>query len=132
MRAPSHPTSRSHSRLLCTGLAVAGLALAAPAGAQTPPDLTVCDGVTCDDVQGAVCSAAGFKVTLTDFTAPSTSSSGEATYTYEICSPAAGVCDGLVRFGESCLDNDFCRRKGQNEDPPPPAAASAPPTPSAA
>lgn len=101
-------------RLLCTGLAFATLAVQAQ---TTPPDLSVCDGVDCSNVQNSVCSAAGFRITLTGFTPANTSSNGSATYTYQICSPAAGVCNGTVRNGEACLDNSFCRRKGQNEDP---------------
>ena len=49
-------------------LAIGGLA--APAGAQvTPPDLSVCDGVDCDNLQESICSAAGFKITLKSFIA---------------------------------------------------------------
>ncbi|HKV09694.1 MAG TPA: hypothetical protein VJ725_16250 [Thermoanaerobaculia bacterium] len=105
----------SRSRLF---LAVACLSLAAvPVLSQvTPPDLSVCDGVTCDNLPSSVCSAAGFKITLTGFTEPSTNNNGSATYTYQICSPAAGVCNGAVRNGESCLDNSFCQKKGQAED----------------
>ena len=106
--------------LLCTGAAAAGLVLAAaPAGAQstTPPDLSVCDGVGCDTVQDSVCSAAGFEISLVDFTPGSASDGGAASFTYEICSPAPGVCSGTVRPGQACLDHDFCRRQGPNEDP---------------
>ena len=111
MSAPSFLRKR------CISAAVLALAAAA-AGAQVqPPDLTVCDGVTCDTLQDSVCSSAGFKITLTDFTAGNTSTDGSASYTYEVCSPAAGVCDGLLRFGEACLDNGFCQRKGQATDP---------------
>ena len=107
-------TSHCKTWLLCTSLAIATVA----ANAQvTPPDLTVCDGVDCDNVQSSICSAAGFRISLTGFTPPNTSSNGSATYTYQICSPAAGVCNGTVRNGEACLDNDFCKRKGQDEDP---------------
>lgn len=104
---------------LFLGVAVACLALAAaPAGAQvTPPDLSVCEGINCDNLQTAVCSAAGFKITLTGFTEPSTNNNGSATYTYQICSPALGLCNGTARPGEACSDNNFCRRKGQVEDP---------------
>jgi hypothetical protein len=98
---------------------VAGLVFATvPGNAQTtPPDLTVCDGVNCDSLQSSICSAAGFKITLTSFTPPNTNNNGSATYTYQICSPALGVCNGTVRNGESCSDNNFCKKKGQDEDP---------------
>jgi hypothetical protein len=43
--------------------------------------------------------------------------SGGGTYTYQICNPSAGICNGTVRNGESCLDNTFCQSEGQNTDP---------------
>ena len=112
-------TNQLRTWLLCTGLAVAGLLLAtAPASAQpVPPDLTVCDGVNCDNVQSSICSDGGFKITLTGFTPPNTNTNGTATYTYQVCSPALGVCNGTLRSGESCSDNGFCQRKGQATDP---------------
>lgn len=110
--------NRTKTGLLCMGLVAAGLLLAAPSGAQVaPPDLTVCDIVNCDNVQSSICSAAGFKISLTGFTPPNTNTNGVATYTYQICSPAAGVCNGALRAGESCMDNGFCQRKGQSVDP---------------
>ena len=65
---------------------------------------------------GSVCKA-GFRVTLTNFVEPSTSNGGSAIYTYQVCSPVAGVCTGTARPGESCLDNSYCQKQGQNENP---------------
>lgn len=76
-----------------------------------------CSGVDCDALPTSLCDPGGFSVTQTGYTAASSDNNGTATYTYRICSPAAGVCDGTVRFGESCLDDDFCKKKGQNQDP---------------
>ncbi|MGH6802188.1 MAG: hypothetical protein ACREC3_02325 [Methyloceanibacter sp.] len=86
-------------------LALGGLAV--PAGAQniTPPDLGVCDGVEACDAPENVCKA-GFDVTLTGFTPAAQSNTGKATYTYEICEPAAGTCSGDNT--RSCLDNGDC------------------------
>lgn len=92
--------------------------LAGPAWAQvTPPDLTVCDDQSCDDLPTMVCSDGGYKISLKSYTPASGQNSGAASYTYEVCSPALGVCDGTVRNGESCSDNSFCQKKGQDEDP---------------
>lgn len=96
------------------GLLVFSSARATPI---TPPDPTVCDGVTCQDVAQSSCSAAGFKISLKNYVPGSTQNSGTATYVYEVCSPAPGVCSGALRPGETCLDDDFCRRKGQQTDP---------------
>jgi hypothetical protein len=85
--------------------------------APTPPDMTVCDGVACNQLTNAVCSAAGFSIALKSYVPAKTQSSGAATYVYEICSPAAGTCQGTLRAGESCLDNSYCRKKGQETDP---------------
>jgi hypothetical protein len=79
-----------------------------------PVDATdVCSGLTCDTVPDSFCDAGGFKVSLTGFIPANTSNNGTATYTYQICSPAAGVCQGGLgtRAGQSCTDNDFCRVK---------------------
>lgn len=110
-----------------TGLLFAGLATAAalclPAAAfaaancVTPPDLSACNGVDCDRLSDSSCSSSGFRISLTEFVSAENSIDGAATYTYEICSPAAGICDGTARFGEACLENDFCRRKGRRVDP---------------
>ena len=111
-------------------LAVGGLA-ALPAHAQggpTPPDLNVCNGVTCETLPDSVCSDAGFKITLTNFLPGNTQNSGTATYTYEICSPSAGVCGGDGT--KSCLSNDDCTKGGNPQGVL--AAASAPSIPSAA
>jgi hypothetical protein len=90
------------------------LAVAMPAMAQggpTPPDLTVCEGVTCENLpEKNVCSDAGFKITLKSYTAASTQNSGMASYVYEICSPLAGVCSGDGTT--PCFDNDKCTKGG--------------------
>ena len=53
--------------------------------AVSPPDLTVCDNVTCENLpMNNICSAEGFKITLTNFQPANTSNGGTATYTYEI------------------------------------------------
>lgn len=85
--------------------------------AITPPDTSVCNGITCVDLPKNVCSDAGFAISLKGYTPASTQNSGTATYVYEICSPSAGTCTGNVRLGEPCLDNSFCQRKGQASDP---------------
>ena len=85
--------------VLCTALALGGL-LAGPAAAQVgPPDLSVCDAVTCETLDDSICDPGGFSVSLTGFTPASTQNSGVATYTYAICSPAAGICNGIARPG---------------------------------
>ncbi len=85
----------------------------------TPPDLGVCDGVDPCDAPGSFCDAGGFEVTLTNFLPANDPNNftGNAIYTYQICSRPEGVCNGLVRNGEACLDNEFCRKKGQDTDP---------------
>ena len=112
---------RTTTYLVWTSLTLATLMLGTlPASAQggpTPPNLTVCDVVNCDTVQSGICSEGGFEITLSGFTPGGGNDNGAAIYNYQVCSPAAGVCDGTVRFGEACLDNAFCRRKGQNTDP---------------
>jgi hypothetical protein len=53
--------------VMCIALALASVGLViAPAYAQgtTPPDLSVCEGVTCDNLNNSVCRDAGFKITL--------------------------------------------------------------------
>ncbi len=95
----------------CT-LALAVSLAGAPASAQD-----VCPGDFCDEPQDSICDAGGFKITQTGYEPASTSNSGIASYTYELCSPSAGVCNGTARFGEACEDNDFCRKKGRAEDP---------------
>lgn len=85
--------------------------------AVSPPDLEVCEGVECEGLPYSVCSDAGFKITMKDYTPASTANSGTATYVFEICSPVAGTCNSTVRPGESCQDHSFCQEKGQNEDP---------------
>jgi hypothetical protein len=87
------------------------------AEAITPPNLAVCTDVTCQDLPKAVCSDAGFAISLKSYVPASSQSSGSATYVYEVCSPPAGTCSGTVRPGEPCLDNSFCQSNGQDEDP---------------
>ena len=114
---------------LCRSLIVLGVLAAALILAPgllraqvSPPDLSVCidpntgqwlDG--CDASQ-SICDPGGFRITLTNFVAANdpTNFSGNAIYTYQICSPAAGICvgDPNVHGGDSCLDNDFCRQHG--------------------
>ena len=75
--------------------------------AVTPPDLTVCDNVTCENLPyGTICSSEGFKITVTGFQPANTSDNSTATYTYEICSPAAGTCSN--DSSKSCEDNSGC------------------------
>jgi len=87
------------------------------ARAITPPDLTACNGVTCQDLPKSTCSDAGFAVSLKSYSPAYASTEGMATYVYEICSPPAGTCSSTVRPGEPCLDNNFCKTKGQASDP---------------
>jgi len=87
------------------------------AAAITPPDMTVCNAVTCQDLPKSTCSDAGFAVSLKSYVPAATSSEGAASYVYEICSPPAGTCSSTVRPGEPCLDNNFCKTKGQASDP---------------
>lgn len=76
----------------------------------TPPDLSVCDGVDACHPPTSLCSAAGFKISLTNYTPAPAANSGSATYTYQICSPAAGVCTGDNTT--PCLDNEKCTKGG--------------------
>jgi len=102
---------------MALALASVGLVIA-PAYAQvTPPDLGVCDGVACNDAQTSLCSDAGFQINFLGVDPANFSNNGTATYHYQLCSPAAGVCNGTLRNGESCLENSFCQKKGPNEDP---------------
>ncbi len=104
---------------LAIGL-VAQVAIGLPlvsAAPITPPDLLVCDGATCENLQRSVCSDAGFKITLKSYTKAPSQDSGSAEYVYEICSPSAGTCSGSLRSGEACLDNAYCQNKGQDSDP---------------
>jgi hypothetical protein len=80
----------------------------------------VCDGYTdACAVPQSLCSDGGFQISLKSFVPGSASNDGTASYTYEVCSPAAGICQGGngLRAGESCLDDSFCQRKGQTNDP---------------
>ena len=85
--------------------------------AITPPDLTVCNGVTCQDLPKEICSDGGFAIALKSYVPASSVNAGSATYVYEICSPPAGTCLWTLRLGEACLDNAFCQTKGQATDP---------------
>ena len=77
-----------------------------------PPDLSVCDGIGPCDVPNAICDPAGFKVSLTNFLPANdpTNFTGNAIYTYQICSPPAGVCTGDGTT--SCLDQEKCTQGG--------------------
>lgn len=58
-------------------------------GAVTPPDLTVCDGKTCENtLDGPICSQ-GFEITFKGMVAGNTSNSGKTSYNYEICDKSA-------------------------------------------
>lgn len=118
MRRDRFPAS--WRRRVAAGLAVQcawTLSMLPDSEAITPPDLSVCDSVTCDNLQKEVCSPAGFAISLKTYIPASTQNSGSATYVYELCSPPAGTCTGSARPGESCLDNLFCQTKGQSQDP---------------
>jgi hypothetical protein len=82
-----------------------------------PPNLLVCDGKNCEDLERSACSDGGFQITLKNYLKASSQSSGSAEYVYEICSPPAGTCSGTLRPGESCLDNAYCQTKGQQSEP---------------
>lgn len=94
-------------RLPLLAAAAFALAIALPAGAQTPG---ICADDFCSDPTESICDAGGFQVSFVDFQPPASSTSGTAQYTYQICSPAAGVCtgDGIT----ACLDNNKCNQGG--------------------
>jgi hypothetical protein len=94
-----------HFKRLLAGVFVAAAASTAIAQNITPPDLTVCDGVTACDASDQVCKA-GFRVTLTGFTPAPATGSGTATYTYQVCSPPGGTCSN--NSSTSCLDKSQC------------------------
>lgn len=107
----------SPSKGLCgKALMVIGLLPSMVYAVPTPPDLSVCNNLTCETLSNKVCSDAGFSISLKSYTPATTQSSGAATYVYEICSPSLGTCSSLIRPGEPCLDNSFCRSKGQLSD----------------
>lgn len=81
-----------------------------------PPNLLVCDGVTCPDLPKDLCSDSGFAIALKSHVPATTQNHGSASYVYEICSPPVGTCTGTLRPGEACLDNSFCQTKGRNTD----------------
>lgn len=93
--------------LFAVGALCIGPVTAYAQGGPTPPDLTVCDSVqnACDAPQ-SFCDAEGFKVSLISFTPAAQTTSGNATYVYEICEPAAGTCSTTTT--QSCLDNSQC------------------------
>ena len=88
---------------------------ALPAAAQD----NVCEGVTCNALKESICDAGGFRMSLTNFTPANALNSGTASYTYEICSPPKGVCEGGtgLRAGQSCEQNSFCQRQDMQTDP---------------
>lgn len=101
------------SKALMAAFALAFLAAGgSSAKAQvTPPDLTVCDDVDpCDAPRGPICDGSGFEITLTSFTPAPPTTSGNATYSYSICSPALGKCSGDAT--KTCDDNSFCSSHG--------------------
>jgi hypothetical protein len=86
-------------------LAVFGLTTVRADAQVTPPNVSACDEVDACEAPRSICSAGGFEITLKSFTPAASQDSGTATYTYEICSPAAGTCS---IGGGSCLDNNQC------------------------
>lgn len=100
--------------------AAAAVMFVAPAqaqGCQNPPEpTTLCNGVPCNP-DLSECTAGGHKLTLVSYAPAPSSLVGGGTYTYQICSPVAGTCVGAPRNGESCLENDFCKQKGQETNP---------------
>ncbi|MDX1503385.1 MAG: hypothetical protein R3325_13565 [Thermoanaerobaculia bacterium] len=108
----THSASWTWRVCLCCGLVLFGLG-ALPAQAQGD----TCPADFCDEPVLSLCDGGGFLVTLVDYQPAPSSTSGFASYTYEICSPQAGTCVSTVRPGESCLDNNFCRTRGQSTDP---------------
>ena len=109
---------KSHvTRYLVASVAIPLGLSAQPAGAITPPDMTMCESTTCQDPPKSHCSDAGFAISLKSYMPAYASSEGMAKYVYEICSPPAGTCSSTVRPGEPCLDNNLCKTKGQASDP---------------
>lgn len=100
-----HKTAKS----ICNCLAIAFLGLGVSGFAQA-----LCPGDFCDNPsfgQGAnTCDAGGFLITLTNFAPAPPSTSGIASYTYQVCSPPAGSCS--LDSGRSCLDNNHCAMFG--------------------
>lgn len=92
------------------GLLLLGWACGTAWAAVTPPDLTVCSGAAACEAPESTCRA-GFNLALTSYSPAATSTSGSATYTYEVCSPPAGTCSG--NSARSCLDDDQCARRGE-------------------
>lgn len=115
-RTTSGLVQRCRSWMVLSGLAAfISAAVAVPAGAQvTPPDLTVCDKADKDAFckapdQVTACTGAGYTFKLKEYKPAASSTSGAATYTYEICNPPAGACSGDPTV--SCLANDQCAKK---------------------
>lgn len=109
----SQTTSRQRQRCRSTIMVALMLGMAwggftVPVSAQTAG---VCEGKTCDNLPTNICDAGGFKVTQKSYTPASGQNNGMATYTYEICSPAAGLCSGGDGT-KSCLSNDDCTKGG--------------------
>jgi|688.fasta_scaffold23214_5 hypothetical protein len=116
-RNRKHPAGAGSWLAACAVPLGIGLCSVQAALAITPPDMTVCNGAICEDLPKNSCSDAGFAISLKSYTPATVSSNGSASYVYEICSPQAGTCSSTVRPGEPCLDNNFCRTKGQASDP---------------
>jgi len=95
------------------GLAAAVLFAAAgsPALGQgtTPPDLTVCDGLTCETVPQQFCTPGGYDFHLVSYDPAPSSPGGGATYVYAICNPT-GTCDANsgTKAGNTCTTNSEC------------------------
>lgn len=70
----------------------------------------VCSGVNCDNLQTSVCTNGGFELKFLGFEPASPTSSGKATYVYEICSPIKGRCS--LDNGRTCKDHDECAQHG--------------------
>ncbi len=93
------------AKALCMWLAIACLGLGAGVAAQG-----LCPDNFCDQPIESACDAGGFLITLSDFSPAPPSPGGIASYTYQVCSPAAGVCTGDGTT--ACLDNSRCTLGG--------------------
>ena len=100
--------------LLFAALAVT-VVFAAPAQAQVEPDPTTCDGFDCESLPDSICDPGGFQVSLTNYVAADDpmNMTGNAIYTYQICSPPPGTCSGNP--ARSCLSHDDCEQHGEGE-----------------
>ena len=68
------------------------LVLTVPALAHEP-DPSICDDYDCDNLPTELCDPGGFLVSLTDYVPADdpTNFTGNAIYTYQVCSPPAGA-----------------------------------------